>query len=255
MYTFLHILGKSFLLQLIEISTCIAVVRPQLQSCPSLSQHSKDLELLERAQRRHQDEQRDGAALLGGKAGRAGIVQPGQEKLWGELSVALQGLEELQERWRETIAKGWRDRTQGMAPTARGQGWMGSWAGIVPWQGVEALAQGAQSSCGCPWIPGSAQGQVNNPSSASLSSQQSCSIPLLTLVPPLGSGQQLQVLAVLAQDWNNSSGNAILMNSVPGGVNGVNDKVKRAQLVTPDSGVTAAHRINQQINAQAQLSL
>ncbi|RMB91870.1 hypothetical protein DUI87_31732 [Hirundo rustica rustica] len=106
MYTFLRILGKSFLLQLIEISTCIAVVRPQLQSCPSLGQHSKDLELLERAQRRHQDEQRDGAALLGGKAGRAGIVQPGEEKLWGELSVAFQGLKELQERWRETFDKG-----------------------------------------------------------------------------------------------------------------------------------------------------
>ncbi|RMB91862.1 hypothetical protein DUI87_31724 [Hirundo rustica rustica] len=59
------------------------VVRPQLQSCPSLGQHSKDLELLERAQRRHQDEQRDGAALLGGKAGRAGIVHHGQQKLWG----------------------------------------------------------------------------------------------------------------------------------------------------------------------------
>lgn len=45
------------------------------------------------------------------------------------------------------------------------------------------------------------------------------------------------------------------MNSVPGGVNGVSDKVKRAQLVTPDSGVTAAHGIHQQINTQAQLVL
>ncbi|RMC09277.1 hypothetical protein DUI87_14285 [Hirundo rustica rustica] len=39
------------------------------------------VELLERARRRHQDDGRDGAALLGGKAGRAGIVQPGKEKL------------------------------------------------------------------------------------------------------------------------------------------------------------------------------
>ncbi|NXM46652.1 CTNA1 protein, partial [Gymnorhina tibicen] len=69
------------------------VVRPHLQSCPSPgARHRRDLELLEPGQRRHQDEQRDGAALLGGKAGRAGIVQPGEEKLWGDLSVALQGL-------------------------------------------------------------------------------------------------------------------------------------------------------------------
>ena len=43
--------------------------------------------------------------------------------------------------------------------TARGQGWMGYWEGIVPWQGGQALAQGDQSSCGCPWIPGSIQVQ------------------------------------------------------------------------------------------------
>ncbi|TRZ07917.1 hypothetical protein HGM15179_019191 [Zosterops borbonicus] len=69
-------------------------VRPHLQSCPSPgAQPREDVELQERAQRRLQDEQRDGAALLGGKAGTAGIVQPGQEKLWAELRVALQGLE------------------------------------------------------------------------------------------------------------------------------------------------------------------
>ena len=49
-----------------------------------------------------------------------------------------------------------------MASTARGQGWMGYWAGIVPWEGGQALAQGAQSSCGCPWIPGNAQGQAGH---------------------------------------------------------------------------------------------
>ncbi|RMC01216.1 hypothetical protein DUI87_22165 [Hirundo rustica rustica] len=61
------------------------------------AQHRKELELLEPGQRRLQDEQRDGAALLGGKAARAGIVQPGQEKLWehkpikfSELSGTLQ---------------------------------------------------------------------------------------------------------------------------------------------------------------------
>ncbi|KAJ7424581.1 hypothetical protein WISP_28124 [Willisornis vidua] len=59
----------------------------------------------------------DGAALLGGKAGRAGIVQPGEEKLWGDLIVALQDLEELQETCRETIYKRWRDRKRGTGST------------------------------------------------------------------------------------------------------------------------------------------
>ncbi|KAJ7397796.1 hypothetical protein BTVI_131633 [Pitangus sulphuratus] len=55
-----------------------------LQSCSSPGeQHRRDMELLERVQRRHQDDQRDGAALLGGKAGRVGIVQPGEEKALG----------------------------------------------------------------------------------------------------------------------------------------------------------------------------
>ena len=36
------------------------------------------------------------------------------------------------------------------------------WEGIVPWEGGQALAQGAQRSCGCPWIPGSVQGQVGH---------------------------------------------------------------------------------------------
>ncbi|RMC06153.1 hypothetical protein DUI87_15583 [Hirundo rustica rustica] len=89
---------------------CVPVppeVRAQLQSWDPAQE---DVELVERAQRRQQDEQRDGAALLGAKAGRAGIVQPGQEKLWAELRVALQGLKEHQETWRETIPKGCRDR-------------------------------------------------------------------------------------------------------------------------------------------------
>ncbi|KAJ7421542.1 xaa-Pro dipeptidase [Pitangus sulphuratus] len=49
-------------------------------------------ELLERGQRRHQEDQRAGAALLGGKAGTVGIVEPGEEKLWGDLIVASQYL-------------------------------------------------------------------------------------------------------------------------------------------------------------------
>ncbi|KAJ7406957.1 hypothetical protein BTVI_64407 [Pitangus sulphuratus] len=64
------------------------------------------MELLEQAQRRHQDDQRGGAALLGGKDERIGIVQPGEEKLWGDLIVAFQDMKEQQERWRETIYRG-----------------------------------------------------------------------------------------------------------------------------------------------------
>ena len=39
---------------------------------------------------------------------------------------------------------------------------MGYWEGIPPWEGGQALAQGAQSSWGCPWIPGSAQDQAGH---------------------------------------------------------------------------------------------
>ncbi|XP_063255737.1 uncharacterized protein LOC134551722 [Prinia subflava] len=86
---------------------------------------------------------------------------PGEEKDPGRPWSSFQGLKGLQESWRGTGDKGWRDRTQGMAPTARGQGWMGYWElGIPGCEGGQALAQGAQRSCGCPWIPGSVQGQA-----------------------------------------------------------------------------------------------
>ena len=38
---------------------------------------------------------------------------------------------------------------------------MSSWAQVLPCEGAEALAQGAQRSCGCP-IAGSVQGQVGH---------------------------------------------------------------------------------------------
>ena len=62
---------------------CPAQVRSHLQNCPR-----RDLKLLERVQRRHQGDQRDGAALLGGKAGRTGTVHPKEEKLQGHLITA-----------------------------------------------------------------------------------------------------------------------------------------------------------------------
>ncbi|RMC01234.1 hypothetical protein DUI87_22183 [Hirundo rustica rustica] len=141
---------------------CPSAETPPAELPQPWDQHRKELELLEPGQRRLQDEQRDGAALLGGKAARAGIVQPGQEKLWGDLSVALRCLKGLQERWRETMDKGWRDRTRGMASQCQRAGMDGCGQGIVPCEGGQALAQGAQRSCGCPWIPGSVQGQAGH---------------------------------------------------------------------------------------------
>uniref|UniRef100_A0A8C3MAY3 Uncharacterized protein n=1 Tax=Geospiza parvula TaxID=87175 RepID=A0A8C3MAY3_GEOPR len=75
----------------------------------------------------------------GARLGELGC-SPGEEKAPGRAQSPLQGLKGLQESWRGTGDKGWRDRTQGMASTARGQGWMGYWAGIVAWQGGEGLA-------------------------------------------------------------------------------------------------------------------
>uniref|UniRef100_A0A8D2MXP8 Tektin n=1 Tax=Zonotrichia albicollis TaxID=44394 RepID=A0A8D2MXP8_ZONAL len=39
---------------------------------------------------------------------------------------------------------------------------MGYWESISLWEGGQALAQGSQNSWGCPWIPGSAQGQAGH---------------------------------------------------------------------------------------------
>ncbi|RMC02252.1 hypothetical protein DUI87_21419 [Hirundo rustica rustica] len=72
------------------------------------AQHREDVELLERVQRRLQGEQRDGAALLGGKAGRVGIVQLGKRRLLIDLTVAFQYLRESTRRERA-----WSVRTRG----------------------------------------------------------------------------------------------------------------------------------------------
>ncbi|XP_059715124.1 uncharacterized protein LOC132333743 isoform X1 [Haemorhous mexicanus] len=55
---------------------------------------------------------------------------------------------------------GQRHRTGGMALGWRRAELDGYWKGTLPCEGGQALAQSAQRSCGCPWIPGSAQGQV-----------------------------------------------------------------------------------------------
>uniref|UniRef100_A0A8C9KUB4 Uncharacterized protein n=1 Tax=Serinus canaria TaxID=9135 RepID=A0A8C9KUB4_SERCA len=69
----------------------------------------------------------------------------GEEKAPGRAQSPWQGLKGLQESWRGTGDKGWRDRSQGMAPSARGQGWVGDWElGIPGWAGI-ARAAGANS--------------------------------------------------------------------------------------------------------------
>ncbi|XP_063249361.1 protein SON isoform X2 [Prinia subflava] len=100
---------------------------------------------------------RAAAPLLWSQAGRARGAPLEERRLQGELRAPPKALMGLQTSWRWTGDKAWR-----MPSTARGPGWMGSWAGIVPWQGGQALAQGAQSSCGCPWIPGSVPGQAGH---------------------------------------------------------------------------------------------
>jgi len=64
---------------------CSALVRPHREPCGQLwsPQHRKDMDLLEQGQRRHKIDQRAGAPLLGGKAERAGAIQPGEEKAAG----------------------------------------------------------------------------------------------------------------------------------------------------------------------------
>ncbi|KAF4798361.1 hypothetical protein TURU_064691 [Turdus rufiventris] len=121
-------------------------------------QHRRDLELLERSRGAHGDAARAGAPLEPGwGAGDAHL----EKKKSGETSEPLPGPKGVQESWRETWDKAWRDRTQGMAPTAREQGWVGFWDGILGWDGGEGLAEGAQSSWGCPWIPGMSKARVD----------------------------------------------------------------------------------------------
>ncbi|RMB91652.1 hypothetical protein DUI87_31882 [Hirundo rustica rustica] len=97
------------------------------------------MELLEQVQRRHPGDERDGAALLRGKAEIFGIAQLGEEKLQGDLSVALQC---LQEPTRNVEREG----LQG--PGVKGE-WIqakrgviqdGYWEGILLCEGGEALA-------------------------------------------------------------------------------------------------------------------
>jgi len=76
---------------------CSALVRPPRESCVQLwsPQHRTDLELCERGP---SNDARAGTPLLGGKAGTAGAVQPGEEKAAGRphssLPVPEGGLQE-----------------------------------------------------------------------------------------------------------------------------------------------------------------
>uniref|UniRef100_A0A8C0V6J1 SON DNA and RNA binding protein n=2 Tax=Cyanistes caeruleus TaxID=156563 RepID=A0A8C0V6J1_CYACU len=97
----------------------------------------------------------------GAGLGQLGVL-PWRGEAPGRAQSSLQSLKGLQQSWRGTVDKACRPRSQGMAASGRGQGWMGSWAGIVPWQGGQGLGWNCQSSWGCPWIPGSAQGRAGH---------------------------------------------------------------------------------------------
>lgn len=56
-----------------------------------------------------QDEQRDGAALLGEKPGRAGVVQSAEEKLWGDLIVAFSTQREPARKMERPFTRAWND--------------------------------------------------------------------------------------------------------------------------------------------------
>jgi len=56
---------------------------------------------------------RAGTPLLGGKAGRAGAAQPGEEKAAGRPESSCQCLEGLRESWRGAVTRAWGHGTEG----------------------------------------------------------------------------------------------------------------------------------------------
>ncbi|KAJ7427140.1 hypothetical protein WISP_09398 [Willisornis vidua] len=75
-------------------------------------EHRKDMELLQSPEEAPGWSE-DGAALLEGKAVRAGIVQPGEEKLWGDPTVSLQCLKgTCKIDGERPLTRPWRNRTK-----------------------------------------------------------------------------------------------------------------------------------------------
>ncbi|RLV88981.1 hypothetical protein DV515_00015119 [Chloebia gouldiae] len=116
---------------------------PHLQSCPSPGPSTGRSWSCWSPARGGSRMSRGWSSSAGRKGWHSWDCSPGEEKLWAELR-------EPQETWRETIDKGWRDRTQGMAPTARGQGsWdIGNWE--LPWHRVPRAAVAAPESLAVP---------------------------------------------------------------------------------------------------------
>ncbi|KAJ7421793.1 hypothetical protein BTVI_16489 [Pitangus sulphuratus] len=77
------------------------------------------MELLERVQRRHQDDQRDGEALLGGKERELGLFSLEKRNFY--LIVAFQCLKGAYRKDGERFPRAWSDRTRrnGFALTER----------------------------------------------------------------------------------------------------------------------------------------
>ncbi|TRZ22211.1 hypothetical protein HGM15179_004917 [Zosterops borbonicus] len=70
-----------------------------------------EMELLEHLEKKFKDEQRDRAPLLGGKAG---IVQPGKEKLWDDPIVVFQDLKGVCKKCGERqFTRAWSGRIRG----------------------------------------------------------------------------------------------------------------------------------------------
>jgi len=124
-------------------------MRPHLKYCIQAwgSQHKKDTELLERVQKRPLRWAEDWSSSPTSNGMRElGLSSQEKRRLLGDRTAALKYLKGVYNQegdWLFTQSDSDRTRVNGVKLK----------------EGVEALAQAAQRSCGCP-IPGGVQGQV-----------------------------------------------------------------------------------------------
>ncbi|TRZ19639.1 hypothetical protein HGM15179_007507 [Zosterops borbonicus] len=96
------------------------------------------------------------------RLGELALFSLEKERLQSDLNVALQYLKGACKKDEEKqFPRAWSAKTRGNDFKLRENMFRQDIRkNFVPCEVGEALAQGAQRSCGCPWIPGSAQGQV-----------------------------------------------------------------------------------------------